>query len=622
MPLTAGSDAMAQTSCTPTPIILDTFQAGALESSDCRPDPATGITDVWTVSLQKDDELAFELFPGFGAPRLRWSVSDDVETHLPAQDVVYGAFLRARRTGILRIVLSLSEPASVGHYPYILRASLISVPPVAPPSFSVSVGLGHIVATWGHPSLPLWKHVSEFQFEIGSARGTSDIANLLLPVANDGRNSLSVPLQPGRYFLRVRARNAHGLGPPSDEVEARVMPPPCPTNRLTLGVNQHAVIEPHDCRLGAQPTEVGDAWTLFLNAGTLVSFEVRPGTMVDPVATLLDPSGSFVAATQSFDSAGRIRVITTTARATGEYRVQVTSGLSGHADYGTYVLRTGAIDAPAQPYLHSLSIEDGQLKAWWFSPLTPTPIVEYQLELGTAPGTRDVGVFSDLPSPLGYNVRHIPVHPGLYFVRVRGRNGQGWSEPSNELQLRITSLLANPPCCLSAAVRGRQVELHWMLSAGDPVAFVEVIAGRSAGARDLGSINVGNVTSVRFDDVPAGVYYVRVRAWNQQGPGPDSNEVTILVGPSLPAAPQNVIANVSDRRVRLTWSPPPFGDVTFYEVLAGSAPGLVDIGTSIVGANTSFEVPNVPPGRYYVRIRAWNGVGAGPASEEVVVSVN
>ena len=57
--------------------------------------------------------------------------------------------------------------------------------------------------------------------------------------------------------------------------------------------------------------------------------------------------------------------------------------------------------------------------------------------------------------------------------------------------------------------------------------MVEV--GTVPGRSDLGILDVGKTTAWGVDGVPAGTYYVRVRADNDVGPSPPSNEVVVTV---------------------------------------------------------------------------------------------
>jgi hypothetical protein len=76
----------------------------------------------------------------------------------------------------------------------------------------------------------------------------------------------------------------------------------------------------------------------------------------------------------------------------------------------------------------------------------------------------------------------------------------------------------------------------------------------------------------------------------------------------------------ADRMVTLSWVPAP--DLTLGFILeAGSAPGLTNIGTAKLTSGTHVTVPNVPPGTYYVRVKALNYIGASVPSNEAVVTV-
>jgi hypothetical protein len=58
-----------------------------------------------------------------------------------------------------------------------------------------------------------------------------------------------------------------------------------------------------------------------------------------------------------------------------------------------------------------------------------------------------------------------------------------------------------------------------------------------------------------------------------------------------------------------------------YMLEAGTAPGAADALAADVGPATTYRVSQVKPGTYYVRVRASNACGSGPASNEAVVVV-
>ena len=97
----------------------------------------------------------------------------------------------------------------------------------------------------------------------------------------------------------------------------------------------------------------------------------------------------------------------------------------------------------------------------------------------------------------------------------------------------------------------------------------------------------------------------------------------LVFGASVPPPPGALTSGVSGRAVTLGWavSTRPAA-VTRYVLEVGSAPGLSDIFSGLdVGLQTSFGASNVPPGTYYVRVRAGNYSGLGAPSNEVAVQV-
>jgi hypothetical protein len=119
-----------------------------------------------------------------------------------------------------------------------------------------------------------------------------------------------------------------------------------------------------------------------------------------------------------------------------------------------------------------------------------------------------------------------------------------------------------------------------------------------------------------------GRYFVRVRAVNANGIGLASDERLVVVPSSAspPAAPSNLGGWMAGPRLTLTWSAPsaPAG-LTGYVVQAGSATGLTDITTIAVNARSLAVVP-VAEGFSFVRVRAMNARGTGPASNEVLIN--
>ena len=118
------------------------------------------------------------------------------------------------------------------------------------------------------------------------------------------------------------------------------------------------------------------------------------------------------------------------------------------------------------------------------------------------------------------------------------------------------------------------------------------------------------------------VFDIGTRRVRVQAPANAGSQVAFALAP-LPSAPGPLAATVQGANVSLLWSPVAAAATTTRYVLeVGSAPGLNDIFSGLdVGLQTSFGASNVPPGTYYVRVRAGNYCGLGAPSNEVVVQV-
>src|SRR5262249_49409353 len=94
------------------------------------------------------------------------------------------------------------------------------------------------------------------------------------------------------------------------------------------------------------------------------------------------------------------------------------------------------------------------------------------------------------------------------------------------------AIAPSAPTGLAGSASGTTVVLTWNAPAGgDPPTGYIIEAGSSSGQADLANIATGNTaTTLSAPGVPAGTYFVRVRATNASGNSAPSNEVTITVG--------------------------------------------------------------------------------------------
>lgn len=190
------------------------------------------------------------------------------------------------------------------------------------------------------------------------------------------------------------------------------------------------------------------------------------------------------------------------------------------------------------------------------------------------------------------------------------------------------SLVAAPaaPTGLTASVTGSDVTLSWTAPPGTMVTGYRLEAGLAPGASNAANLRIGNVASYFATGVPAGTYFVRVRAIAADGESLPSNEATVVVGgsgsgcPGVPSAPSALTAAVNGSLVTLSWAPSAGCPPTNYVLQAGSAPGASDIAVVGVGATLGFSA-HAPNGTYFVRLVASNAFGASAPSIEVRLDV-
>lgn len=221
------------------------------------------------------------------------------------------------------------------------------------------------------------------------------------------------------------------------------------------------------------------------------------------------------------------------------------------------------------------------------------------------------------------------------LVPASGQTGSGGlivtgSDPSAGVSapvaFNVTAVAAapDPPTAATATASGTWVTVGWAAAlTGSAASSFVIEIGTAPGATTLPTVSVPAPGTQTTFELPAGTYYLRVRAVNALGASAPSPEATVTVvdaGP-IPGPPGMFSARTVGTTVIFTWTAPTLGDPpTHYLLEAGSAPGLSNIAAIDTGGiNSSFSVPGVPPGTYWVRARAANAAGVGAPSQDVSV---
>jgi hypothetical protein len=253
-------------------------------------------------------------------------------------------------------------------------------------------------------------------------------------------------------------------------------------------------------------------------------------------------------------------------------------------------------------------------------------VIGYVIEVGSAPGRKDLGSVT-VPT------REISI-PGIanriHFVRVRALTTSGAGPASNEVVVQVGSRLTcdDPPRAptLVAHSFGNMVKLSWSTDGDEVPTGYLLDVGMLAGRADVLTAQFGADVTTVWAPAPNGTYAFRLRAVNACGASKFAPDATTNVGgtaPALPGAPVGVKLEVSGRSMLVTWSPPfTGGAVTRYVIELTNARGLAVVTIDTSNITTAFMYDDVPPGEYYVRVRAANDAGAGALSNRVSVDID
>jgi hypothetical protein len=119
-------------------------------------------------------------------------------------------------------------------------------------------------------------------------------------------------------------------------------------------------------------------------------------------------------------------------------------------------------------------------------------------------------------------------------------------------------------------------------------------------------------TGVTVQDEETGLGYPRIRV---------DRAAQSLVGSTTPGIPSALVVSVSGQVVRIQWQPPLLGGApTDYRVEAGTAQGATNVGVFATGGALMFSA-TAPNGEYFVRVRAINAAGVGPATPDIRFTV-
>lgn len=230
------------------------------------------------------------------------------------------------------------------------------------------------------------------------------------------------------------------------------------------------------------------------------------------------PDGLLYASAYATDTNATLLRIDIAARTLTPVPVAGARGLTG---LGAIATGARALESPGD----LRATVTGQTVALDWTPVSGA--TSYVLEVGGSTGRADIAVVD-----VGDVVRFSAVAPnGTYVVRVRARRGAETSGPSPEATVLVGATCPRPaaPGALTSARVGSQLTLQWSGSS-DAAGYI-LEAGTAPGLTNVATIATGRATSlaVSLSGVPAGTYYLRVRAVSACGVGASSADASVTV---------------------------------------------------------------------------------------------
>ncbi len=347
---------------------------------------------------------------------------------------------------------------------------------------------------------------------------------------------------------------------------------------------------------------------LAVKQGAKQPWDVRPyatWTLTD-----MDNAGSATIRGATYDPATR--------------RLYVTGDTAGATPTVHVYEITNAVLQPQGPLGFSAQVGPSSLSFSWTAPPV-AGLVGYLLEAGTSPASSNVGVLSLSASLQSLT---LPIQAsGTFYVRLRASYADGSSGESRELVVTLgAGSTVAAPANFRVTASGTTVALNWDPTTDPNVSDVLVEAGSAPGLSDyVSGASLGTLGGYVASNLPAGQYYFRLRSVGRTGTSPASNEVQVIVGGGSgnpPNYPTDLQATVgTSRSVTLTWHASNDGpQASSFRLEVGSQSGLSDYGTLTV-QGMSFAAGAVPPGSYWIRVRATNASGSSAPSSDIHVVV-
>ena len=481
-----------------------------------------------------------------------------------------------------------------GESGYSNEASALTIPD-APGSLSVSVpappdGITKLSLTWNAPSGTL----SGYDLEYATNAGFTGSTVAAVPVGTSF--TLEGLTQNTTYHLRLRAKNATGPSPNSNQVSATTLPnpPAVPALQATTNVSANGFTINWTAPGGPLTGYALDVATSDGFGATIVqSFTPGSGATSQPV-------GSLNANTTYYF---RIKAINTGGESA--FSAPAASQLTLPAAPDGFVVQ-------GTPTVNSITL------AWT---ALGSAVTDYELRYSTNPDPSGGTAVTVANNGSPYTVTGLSANTRYYF-QLRARNATGLSAAAGPINALTLPAQPQDFAIQPGSVQATQVTVQWSGTSPNPDDYTlrystdPGLAGASSLTPGGGATNqsVSGLT-------PNTTYYFQLVANNATGA---SQATAIISQLTLPAAPTGLtVSDVTTTSLKLTWAAAPPSNPAGYELSISPNPG-VTLPIALGGGDTSYDVTGLSQNTTYTfELRAKNATGlSAPASVQQLTKPN
>ncbi|MGE3886031.1 MAG: carboxypeptidase regulatory-like domain-containing protein [Vicinamibacterales bacterium] len=279
------------------------------------------------------------------------------------------------------------------------------VPPRAPAGLSASVGMYGVYLQWFGPYEPGTSYFVEAGLQPGST---------IVSLPNADEDIYVSPVGPGRYYVRVRAVNAYGVSPPSEEI---------------------LVIVASDGSDGAPPQApyIIEGW--MSGSRLTLTWHDSDWGGATPTSYVVE-AGSATGVTNITSITVGQRALTFNPVPNGFYfvRVRAVNAAGSSPPSNEVLLNVGNVPAPPYaPWGLEAAVAGSTVTLTWQPPRLGTA-TSYLVRAGSAPGLSNL---AQANTGSGTSAVFSGVPPGTYYVRVHAVNSVGASIASNEVRVVV-----------------------------------------------------------------------------------------------------------------------------------------------------------------------------------------